>query len=109
MPLGSFFKNLFHHAKDPKTVASALLAAKTTVDQLGALHKWNWLPQFDNEVNNAVTALNNWQPGQPTTQITQALNAAITIVNGVEGISQHDKAEIGIFIGVAESALVFLG
>jgi hypothetical protein len=100
MSLGSWFKNLFHHV-NPHNLAGALGAAKTT--------KWGWVSQFDTPATTAINGLNNWTEGSSTTEITQALNTAVGILNGVEGLSPKDKEVISVFVIAAESGLAFLG
>ena len=108
MSLGKFFSGLFHHVNN-HNLAGALAAAKITLESLNNIEHWSWFPQFEAAANTAVTALNNWQPGQPTTQISESLNLAVGILNNVEGVSAKDKATISVFVGAAESALAFLG
>jgi hypothetical protein len=108
MSLGSWFKNLFHHINH-HNLAGALAAGKTTIDQLAVIEKWGWVSQFDTAATTAINGLNNWTEGRPTTEITQALNTAVGILNGVEGLSPKDKEVISVFVVAAESALAFLG
>jgi|GEM_PF-3971106 len=108
MSLGSWFENLFHDVNN-HNLAGALAAAKTTIDQLAVIEKWSWVSQFDTAATTAINGLNNWQKGSPTTDITQALNTAVGILNGAQGLSAKDKEVISIFVVAAESALAFLG
>jgi hypothetical protein len=108
MSFGTWFKNLFHHV-NPHNLAGALGAAKTTIDQLAVIEKWSWVGQFDTAATTAINGLNNWTAGSSTAEISQALNTAVGILNGVEGLSQKDKEVISVFVVAAESALAFLG
>lgn len=104
----SWFKNLFHHV-NTHNLAGALGAAKASIDQLAVVEKWDWISQFDKAAGSAITSLNTWQPGDSTVEITQSLNAAIGIVNSVQGLSDKDKMVITVFVTAAETALAFLG
>jgi hypothetical protein len=108
MSFGSWFKNLFSHVT-PHKLAGALGAAKATVDALAVANHWDWVPQFDSSALTAITALESWQKGQPTAQITEALQLSVNIINQVEGLSVHDKSLVAIYVGAAESALAFVG
>jgi hypothetical protein len=108
MSFGSWFKNLFHHV-NPHNLAGALAAGKATIDQLAVIEKWDWVSQFDTAASTAITGLNNWTEGSSTTEISQALNTAVGILNGVQGLSPKDKEVISVFVVAAESALAFLG
>jgi len=104
----SWFKNLFHHI-NPHNLAGALGAAKTSIDQLAVVEKWEWIPQFDKAAGSAITSLSAWQKGDSTVEITQSLNTALGIVNSVQGLSDKDKMVITVFVTSAETALAFLG
>jgi hypothetical protein len=104
----SWFKNLFSHV-NAHTLAGALGAAKTTIDQLAVVEKWNWISQFDQAAGSAITSLSTWQKGSPTTEITQSLNTAVGIVNSAQGLSDKDRMVITVFVTTAETALAFLG
>jgi len=107
MSLGSWFKNAFHHV-NPHNLAGALAAAQTTIDTVGAVEKWDWLPQFDQASTTAIAALSNWKPGDPASAgITGALQAAVSILQGVQGLSDKDKLIVSVFVAAAESALAF--
>jgi hypothetical protein len=108
MSIGSWFKNFFTHV-NPHNLAGALAAAKIALEGLNNVEHWPWFPQFETASTTAINALNNWQPGQPTTEITQALNAAVGILNSVEGLSAKDKSTVSVFVSAAEAALAFLG
>ncbi|HVP55296.1 MAG TPA: hypothetical protein VMU45_09900 [Candidatus Eisenbacteria bacterium] len=108
MSIGSWFKNFFHHI-NPHNLAGALAAAKTALEGLNNVEHWPWFSQFETASTTAINALNTWQPGQPTTEITQALNAAVGILNSVEGLSAKDKSTVSVFVSAAEAALAFLG
>lgn len=108
MGFGSWFRNLFKHVNN-HNLAGALAAAKTTIDNLGAIEKWDWLPQFDDAATKAIAALNAWQPGQPKDQIIQSLNLSVEVLSSVEGLSAKDKQLIAIYVGAAQSALAFMG
>ena len=103
-----WLKQLFHHI-NPHNLAGALSAGKVTIDSLGQIEHWAWIPQFDAAASDAIKGLNTWQPGQPTTQIVQSLNLAVSVLNDVQGLSQKDKVAIDTFVGAAEAALQFLG
>jgi len=104
----SWFKNLFHHI-NTHNLAGALGAAKTSIDQLATVEKWDWISQFDQAAGSAITSLNTWQKGDSTKEITQSLNAAVGIVNSVQGLNAKDKMVITVFVTAAETALAFLG
>ena len=104
----SWFKNLFRHV-NTHNLAGALGAAKTSIDQLAVVEKWNWISQFDQAAGSAITSLNTWQTGDSTAEITQSLNAAVGIVNSAQGVSDKDKLVITVFVTTAETALAFLG
>ena len=104
----SWFKNLFHHF-NPHNLAGALGAAKTSIDQLAVVEKWDWISQFDKAAGSAITSLNTWQKGDSTAEITQSLNAAVGILNSAQGISDKDRMVITVFVTAAETALAFLG
>ena len=104
----SWFKNLFHHI-NPHTLAGALGAAKTSIDQLAVVEKWDRISQFDQAAGSAITSLSTWQSGAPTAEITQSLNTAVGIVNSAKGVSDKDKMVITVFVTTAETALAFFG
>ena len=104
----SWFKNLFHHV-NTHNLAGALGAAKTSIDQLAVVEKWDWISQFDQAAGSAITSLSKWQKGDSTAEITQSLNAAVGIVNSAQGLSDKDKLVITVFVTSAETALAFLG
>ena|SRR5271166_5020044 len=106
MSVGSWFKNLFHHV-NPHNLAGALGAAKASIDTIGVVEKWDWLPQFDQASTTAITALNSWKPGDPSAEITESLQAAVGVLQTVQGVSDKDKLIIGVFVSAAESALAF--
>ncbi|HVP50243.1 MAG TPA: hypothetical protein VMT56_03375 [Candidatus Bathyarchaeia archaeon] len=108
MSFGSFLKNFFSKA-NPHKLAGGLAVAKTALEGLNNIEHWPWFPQFETASTTAINALTNWQPGQPTTEITQALNSAVAILNGVEGLSAKDKSTVSVFVTAAEAALAFLG
>ena len=108
MSIGSWFHKLFHHV-NAHNLAGALASGKTTIDQLGSIEGWAWLPQFNEASDKAIAALSAWQKGQPTDEIQQSLNLAVNILNGVEGLSEKDKAMISVFVGSANAALAFIG
>ena len=103
----NWLKKIFHNVNAHK-LAGALAASKTTIDSLGLIEKWDWLPQFDGAATTAINALDSWQPGQSITQIEQALQLCVSILNGVQGLSDKDKAVITIFVDAAETDLALL-
>ena len=109
MSFASFFKHI--PKPNPHNVAGALGAAKATLDTIGAAEHFAWLPDFDKAAGTAITSLNAWQPGQPTDQVAQSLNAAVAVVNGIpdHNIDSKTKAIISVFVGAAETALAFVG
>ena len=104
----TWFKKLFHGI-NTHNLAGALGAAKTSIDQLAVVEKWNWISQFDQAAGSAITSLNTWQKGESTVEITQSLNTAVGIVNAAQGVSNKDKMVISVFVTTAETALAFLG
>jgi len=108
MSFFSWLEGLFKKV-NPQHIAGALAASKQTIDAVGAIEKWTWLPKFDTDVTTAVTMLDTWQQGTSTVEITEALTDAIGLVNSDPSISDKDKAIIAVFVGVAESGLALLG
>jgi hypothetical protein len=104
----SWFKSLFHGI-NTHNLAGALGAAKTSIDQLAIVEKWDWISQFDQAAGSAITSLNTWQKGDSTVEITQSLNTAVGVVNSAQGVSPKDKMVITVFVTTAETALAFLG
>jgi hypothetical protein len=104
----SWFKSLFHHV-NAHNLSGALGAAKTSIDQLAVVEKWDWISQFDKAAGSAITSLNTWQKGDSTVEISQSLNAAVGILNSAQGLSDKDKMVITVFVTAAETALAFLG
>jgi hypothetical protein len=104
----SWFKNLFSHI-NTHNLAGALGAAKASIDQLAVVEKWSWISQFDQAAGSAITSLSTWKKGDPTTEITQSLNAAVGIVNSAQGLKDKDRMVITVFVTAAETALSFLG
>ncbi len=108
MSFFSWLEGLFKKV-NPQHIAGALAASKQTIDAVGAIEKWTWLPKFDTDVTTAVTMLDTWQQGTSTVEITEALIDAIGLVNSDPSISDKDKAIIAVFVGVAESGLAWVG
>ena len=109
MPFGTWFKSLFSHKPSPHNLAGGLASAKVTLDQFAVIEHWDWIGQFDAAATSAINSLNAYQPGEPKDEIVQALNAAVGILENVQGLSDKDKLAIIAFTGVAESALNMLG
>lgn len=107
MSFGSWLKSLFHRVT-AQHVAGALAASKQTIDQVGAIEKWSWLPEFDTNVNTAISLLDVWKSGQPTSSIEAALGAALDLVDNQTTLSDKDKALIVVFIDTAESGIELL-
>lgn len=108
MSFASWLKSLFHKV-NAQHIAGALAASKQVLDQVGAIEKWAWLPKFDADVTEAITLLDSWKSGAPTSEIEAVLNDAMSIVNSASGLSANDKLLTAVFISSAESALELLG
>jgi hypothetical protein len=108
MSFFSWLEGLFKKV-NPQHIAGALAASKQTIDAVGAIEKWTWLPKFDTDVTDAISILDTWKKGDSTVEITEALTDAVGLVNSDPTISDKDKAIMAVFVGVAESALALLG
>jgi hypothetical protein len=109
MSFFSWFKKVFSHFK-PADYVKMLQVAKANIDGLAGVEGWTWKQQFDDATNNAITQLQNWQPGTPVGSVVQAIELALNIVEqNTKALNAHDQAVIAIFVSTAETVLALIG
>ena len=108
MGFKSWFCNLFHHI-NVHNLAGGLAVAQQGVVSIVAVEDPNakWLPDFSAACQAAVTALSNWQTGQPTTQIAQAITSANAIVSAIPTASTQVKEAVAVYTTIANEVLAF--
>lgn len=105
-PFLSWLHDFFgQHKLNPHKVAGAMATSKVTIDSLGAIEHWDWLPQFDDATTKAVAALNNWKTGDSSTEVVEALQAVQSVLGSVKGLNEKDQAVIAICAGAVESGV----
>lgn len=113
MGFGKWLHDLFHGHKiqfNGQTLAAVLAVAKTNIDNLAAFEPAikDKQPQIDAAFSGVITDLANWQTGQPTAELSQALGAVESVIGSIDAISPQSKATIDGVISIVQADLALM-